>query len=115
MQPGGQIRGLPDDRPLAGFSLTGQFADHYRAGCDADPSGKRYTTQIGKGRDRLGHPKPRANCTLRLIFMCTRPAEVRKDAVAQELGYVALEPGDLPHHPVVVGLHEITHRLRVAP
>jgi hypothetical protein len=28
LQSGGQVRSLPDDRPLAGFPFTNQFADN---------------------------------------------------------------------------------------
>ena len=41
LQPGGQVRSLTDDRPLAGFSFTDQFADNDQTGCDADASGQR--------------------------------------------------------------------------
>ena len=71
--------------------------------------------RLRKGRDCLGHPKPRANGTLRLIFMGTRPAEVRQDAIAEELRDVALEPRNLARHGVLVDLDEFTQLLRVAP
>ena len=115
LQSRGQVRGLTDDRTLAGFAFSNQFADDHQAGCDADASGKRCTSGLGKGRDRLSHPHAGANGTLRLVFMGPRPAEIREHAVAQELGDVAFEPGDLACHGVVVGLHEVMHLLRVAP
>ena len=46
LQPGGQVRSLTDDRPLASFSFTDQFADDDQTGCDADASGKRCTTPL---------------------------------------------------------------------
>ena len=73
------------------------------------------TTPLSKDRDRLGYPKPRANGPLRVILMRTRPAEVRQNAVTQKLRDVALEPGDLARHGVLVVLDEVTQLLRVAP
>ena len=114
LKPSRQVRGRAYDGPLASLSFADQFADHDQAGCYAHASGKRRTSQLRKRCSVSVTRSPARTARSALIFMGARPAEIRQDAIAEELRDVTLEPRNLARHGVLVDLNELTQLLRVS-
>ncbi len=113
LQPGREIGRVADHGLLTGGALADQLADHDEPGRDADPAGERLARTCGQIGDGVAHREPGPDRPLRLVLVRYRPTEIGQDAVAHELRHMALEPGDLAGHGVLVGAQDVAHLLGI--
>ena len=113
LQPGGQVRGLADDRLLPGGPAAEQVADHDQPGRDADADPERGPGRPLEVARRRHEREPGADRPLGVVLVRPRVAEVGQHAVAHVLGDEAALPLDRRRDAAVVGADQLAQVLGV--
>jgi hypothetical protein len=102
LEPGGHVRRAAHHRPHRCFGPADQVTYDDEACGDADPACERMAARHAYGSHCRGDRETSPDRALGLILMRLRPAEIGKNAVADELGGLPLEPGHLATDDVLV-------------
>ena len=114
LQPGGEVGRFPGHRLLLCGALAKKIPHHDETGRDPDPRRQRRPAG-GHLAYRRDHGETRPDGSLRRVLARPRPAEIRQDAVTEELRDMPFEPGNLPHNRVLVRPHDVAEFLGIEP
>jgi hypothetical protein len=117
--------GLRCDHDLAGFRKAlqagreiGRVADHFgrvtdplpddgKAARDADSDAERSRPLRQQPADRCSDRECRADRAFGIVLMRSRPAEIGENPVADDIGDIAVEAGDLRRHRAMIARQDV--------
>ena len=119
LQTGGEVGRVADDRLLARGAFADRLADHHEPARDTDAHGEAGPVAAGypgvERRHRFEDREASANRALGVLLLRVRVAEINEDAIAHELGDVAIETPDSFAHRLLIGADHIAHVLGIEP
>jgi hypothetical protein len=120
LQTGGEVGRVADDRLLARGAFADRLADHDEPARDADAYGEvRPVAAAGspgvERRQRVEDREAGAHRALGVLLLRIWVAEINQNAIAHELGDIAVEAPDSFAHRLVIGADHIAHVLGIEP
>ena len=120
LQTRGEVGRLADDRLLARGAFADRLADDDDPARDADACGDAGPVAAAGGpgverRQRVEDREAGADRALGVLLPRVWVAEINQDAIAHELGDIAVEAPDSFAHRLLIGADHIAHILGIEP